>query len=86
MLVPVQRHGQHHPVDQSRLPTRFGIYNFVRRHHSLGTTPAVAAGIEGEPLEFRTSCGDDGNLPAAEIAKAKAANAFRRRIEEDAVF
>jgi len=24
----------------------FGVYNFVRKHHSLGTTPAVAAGIE----------------------------------------
>ena len=24
----------------------FGVYNFVRRHHTLGTTPAVAAGIE----------------------------------------
>jgi hypothetical protein len=24
----------------------FGVYNFVRLHHSLGTTPAVAAGIE----------------------------------------
>jgi hypothetical protein len=26
----------------------FGVYNFVRRHHSLGTTPAVAAGVEQE--------------------------------------
>src|SRR5437764_573641 len=26
----------------------FGIYNFVRKHHTLGTTPAVAAGIELE--------------------------------------
>jgi IS1 family transposase len=24
----------------------FGVYNFVRQHHSLGTTPAVAAGLE----------------------------------------
>src|SRR5438874_1335391 len=23
-----------------------GVYNFVRKHHSLGTTPAVAAGFE----------------------------------------
>ena len=27
----------------------FGVYNFVRRHASLGTTPAVAAGIEEKP-------------------------------------
>lgn len=26
----------------------FGIYNFVRKHATLGTTPAVAAGIELE--------------------------------------
>jgi hypothetical protein len=26
-----------------------GVYNFVRRHSSLGTTPAVAAGIEEKP-------------------------------------
>jgi hypothetical protein len=24
----------------------FGVYNFVRKHHSLATTPAVAAGLE----------------------------------------
>jgi len=27
----------------------FGVYNFVRKHHTLKTTPAVAAGIEIEP-------------------------------------
>ena len=27
----------------------FGVYNFVRQHHTLGTTPAVAAGIEEKP-------------------------------------
>src|SRR5438034_11592408 len=26
----------------------FGVYNFVRKHTTLGTTPAVAAGIETE--------------------------------------
>jgi hypothetical protein len=26
----------------------FGIYTLVRRHSSLGTTPAVAAGVEQE--------------------------------------
>ena len=24
----------------------FGVYNFVRKHYGLGTTPAVAAGLE----------------------------------------
>ena len=27
----------------------FGVYNFVRKHRTLGTTPAVAAGVELEP-------------------------------------
>ena len=27
----------------------FGVYNFVRHHHTLGTTPAVAAGLEEKP-------------------------------------
>ena len=26
-----------------------GVYNFVRKHKTLGTTPAVAAGVEFEP-------------------------------------
>jgi hypothetical protein len=26
-----------------------GIYNFVRQHHALGTTPAVAAGLGEKP-------------------------------------
>ena len=30
----------------------FGIYNFVRVHTSLGTTPAVAAGVEQEPWDL----------------------------------
>jgi hypothetical protein len=27
----------------------FGVYNFVRKHHTLGTTPAVAGGLEEKP-------------------------------------
>ena len=27
----------------------FGVYNFVRRRHTIGTTPAVAAGLEEKP-------------------------------------
>jgi IS1 family transposase len=30
----------------------FGVYNFVRKHHSLGTTPAVAAGLEEKPWDL----------------------------------
>src|SRR5213079_2661426 len=28
---------------------QFGVYNFVRKHHAVGTTPAVAAGLEDKP-------------------------------------
>jgi hypothetical protein len=27
----------------------FGVYNVVRKHHTLGTTPSVAAGLEEKP-------------------------------------
>jgi hypothetical protein len=27
----------------------FGVYNFVRGHYTLGTMPAVAAGLEEKP-------------------------------------
>jgi hypothetical protein len=30
----------------------FGVYNFVRQHHTLGTTPAVAAGLEEKPWDL----------------------------------
>jgi hypothetical protein len=35
-------------LDMHKLPVaiHFGVYNFVRKHHTLGTTPAVAAGLE----------------------------------------
>ena len=40
----------------------FSVYNFVRQHHTLGTTPAVAAGLEEKPWSFRTSRGNDLRL------------------------
>jgi hypothetical protein len=30
----------------------FGVYDFVRKHHALKTTPAVAAGVEFEPWDL----------------------------------
>ena len=36
-------------VDHLRHLINFGVYNFVRRHETLKTTPAVAAGVELEP-------------------------------------
>jgi IS1 family transposase len=34
------------------LAIHFGVYNFVRKHHTLGTTPAVAAGLEEKPWDL----------------------------------
>jgi IS1 family transposase len=38
-------------LDMHKLSTsiQLGVYNFVRQHYTLGTTPAVAAGIEEKP-------------------------------------
>ena len=36
-------------MHKAAVALHFGVYNFVRKHHSLKTTPAVAAGVEIEP-------------------------------------
>ena len=64
----------------------FGIYNLVRRHSTLGTTPAVAAGVEQERwgLEDVVEMTErywKPRLEAADFAKAAA-----RRAAEDDVF
>ena len=33
-------------IHQLAVAPHFGVYNFVRKHHTLGTTPAVAGGLE----------------------------------------
>jgi hypothetical protein len=35
-------------MHKAAVALHFGIYNFVRIHKTLGTTPAVAAGVEFE--------------------------------------
>ena len=36
-------------IHQLAVALHFGVYNFVRKHHTLGTTPVVAAGLEEKP-------------------------------------
>jgi hypothetical protein len=36
-------------IHKHAVAIHFGAYSFVRKHQSLGTTPAVAAGLEEEP-------------------------------------
>lgn len=64
----------------------FGVYNFVRKHTTLGTTPAVAAGVEQERWTLERVVEMTEAYWQPKLAKAKLAKAFRRRIEEDAVF
>jgi IS1 family transposase len=63
-----------------------GVYNFVRKHKTLGTTPAVAAGIE----ETRWSLERVVEMTEAywqpKFAAAKAEKALSKRLAEDAVF
>jgi hypothetical protein len=73
------------------MPGNFGLSisdkaTDLLRHHSLGTTPAVAAGIEESRWSLERVVEMTEAYWQPKIAKAKAANAFRRRIEEDAVF
>ena len=35
-------------MHKAAVALHFGIYNFVRIHKTIGTTPAVAAGVEYE--------------------------------------
>ena len=64
----------------------FGIYNLVRVHTTLGTTPAVAAGVEQErwTLEQVVDMTERYWQPKLEAAKARKAAA--KRIAEDAAF
>jgi hypothetical protein len=36
-------------MHKAAVALHLGVYNFVRKHTSLGTTPVVAAGVELEP-------------------------------------
>ena len=64
----------------------FGVYNLVRRHTTLGTTPAVAAGVEQErwTLEDVVTMTDAYWMPKWEAEKAE--RAFAKRLAEDAMF
>jgi len=40
-------------MHKAAVALQLGVYNFVRRHDTLGTTPAVAAGVELERWDLR---------------------------------
>ena len=63
-----------------------GVYNLVRKHKTIGTTPAVAAGIEEKPwtMEMVVEMTEAYWKPKQEAAKA--AKAAAKRLAEDAEF
>lgn len=64
----------------------FGVYNFVRRHATLGTTPAVAAGLEEKPWSLERVVEITEAYWQPKLAKIIAEKAAARRLAEDAVF
>jgi IS1 family transposase len=64
----------------------FGVYNFVRKHHTLGTTPAVAAGIETSRWSLERVVDMTEAYWQPKLAKIKVEKTKARRIAEDAVF
>ncbi len=63
-----------------------GVYNLVRKHSTLGTTPAVAAGIEEKPWGLERVVEMTEKYWQPKFAEAKAEKAFARRLAEDAIF
>lgn len=63
-----------------------GVYNFVRKHTTLGTTPAVAAGVEEArwSLERVVEMTEAYWLP--KLLMAKKEKAWQRRLAQDALF
>jgi IS1 family transposase len=64
----------------------FGIYNLVRKHTTLGTTPAVAAGIEEKRWTLEQVVEMTEAYWAPKRANEQAAKAAAKRASEDAEF
>ncbi|HEY2800831.1 MAG TPA: hypothetical protein VGI85_09570, partial [Chthoniobacterales bacterium] len=63
-----------------------GVYNFVRKHKTLGTTPAVAAGIEESRWSLERVVEMTEMYWHPKFEAQKAAKAAARRLAEDAIF
>lgn len=64
----------------------FGVYNFVRKHKTLGTVPAVAAGAEAERWNLEMVVEMTESYWQSKIEAERAAKAAARRAAEDAIF
>lgn len=63
-----------------------GVYNFVRRHETLKTTPAVAAGVELNRWNLEQVVEMTESYWKPRLAEIAAKKAKARRLAEDAVF
>jgi IS1 family transposase len=63
-----------------------GVYNLVRRHTTLGTTPAVAAGLEEKPWSLERVVEMTETYWQPKLLMAKKEKAWQRRLAEDAMF
>jgi hypothetical protein len=58
----------------------------VRRHKTLGTTPAVAAGLEEKPWSLERVVEMTETYWQPKLLMAKKEKAWQRRLAEDAMF
>jgi len=63
-----------------------GVYNLVRRHTTLGTTPAVAAGLEEKPWSLERVVEMTETYWQPKWLMAKKEKAWQCRLAEDAMF
>lgn len=64
----------------------FGVYNYVRKHTTLGTTPAVAAGVEQERWSLERVVEMTETYWQPKLLMAKKEKAWQRRLAEDQIF
>lgn len=73
-------------MHKAAITLTLGVYNLVRKHKTLGTTPAVAAGIEEKPWSLERVVEMTEAYWQPKLAESKAEKALERRLKEDAAF
>ena len=63
-----------------------GVYNFVRKHHTRSTTPAVAAGLEEKPWSLERVMEMTEAYWTPKLLMLKKEKAWQRRLAEDQMF
>ena len=63
-----------------------GVYNFVRKHATLNTTPAVAAGLEEKPWSLERVVAMTEAYWQSKLLMAKKEKQWQRKLAEGAMF